>query len=348
MISATMMMAPLRNWFHSGGTPAQRHDVDDQLEGQDTGERAEHGALAAVEADAADDRRGEDLEDPAAALGWPRWSRSGRCRGFRRRRRGRRRGQHDPRDAVDADAGGAGRLRVAADRVQRPAVPQLCQGAPPRAKSSQAHPDGGRACPARTPCPGRRRRRAARTMDWPSERPTCSPRSMVSVPRVTMKPLRRSLRMRKPLTAPMMAPTSRQSGTAVHSGRRPSPLNRPPLVGRTSHTAMTGATPMVDSSDRSIRPLIRMKAVARTNRLSSVDCWSTPMRLSEVRKAGETMNPIRPRTRIAGTRDSSRKRPRSTRRRRGVRGVRLGRAHCGLGEISGGGHDVPSVLVCAG
>jgi hypothetical protein len=117
-------------------------------------------------------------------------------------------------------------------------------------------------------------------MDWPLEIATCRPRSMVSAPRVTMKPLSRSLRMRKPLNAPMSAPTSRQSGTENPPGSRPSPLNRPPFVGSTIQTAMTGATPIVDSSDRSIRPQIRISASARTSRLSSVDCWATPTRLS--------------------------------------------------------------------
>lgn len=68
---------------------------------------------------------------------------------------------------------------------------------------------------------------------------------------------------------------------------------------------MTGAIPIVDSSDRSIRPQIRMKAWASTSKLSSEDCWMTLIRFSEDRNTGETMNPITISTRITGTKEKS-------------------------------------------
>lgn len=130
---------------------------------------------------------------------------------------------------------------------------------------------------------------------------------MVSMPSVAMKPLTRSLRIRKPLIAPMTRPTSRQTGIEDQVGNRPMPWKvAGPLLGSTSHIAMTGATPMVDSSDRSIRPHIRIIASASTSRLSSLLCWSTPIRLSEVRNTGDTMKPMTPSTKITGISDRSR------------------------------------------
>ena len=115
------------------------------------------------------------------------------------------------------------------------------------------------------------------------------PCSIVSMPRVTTKPFRFIFRIRKPFTAPTAAPTSRQIGIASHAAPKPRPLNRLPDVGSTSHSAITGASVTVDSSDRSMRPLIRISASARTRTLSSVDCWSIARKLSEVRKSGDSM-----------------------------------------------------------
>jgi hypothetical protein len=91
------------------------------------------------------------------------------------------------------------------------------------------------------------------------------------------------------LTPPISRPASRQTGIAVHTGSRSRPAKRLPSVGSTSHIAITGAMPIVDSSDRSIRPQIRISAWPSTNRLSSLDCWTTLMRFVEVRNTGETM-----------------------------------------------------------
>lgn len=142
-------------------------------------------------------------------------------------------------------------------------------------------------------------------IDLPSVIPMCSPRSIISMPSVAMKPLTRSLSIRKPLKAPIARPASRQSGIAVHAGSSPSPVKRSPDDGRTSHSAMTGAIPIVDSSDRSMRPQMRMKAWASTSRLSSDDCWMTLIRFCDVRNTGETMNPITISTRITGTSEKS-------------------------------------------
>src|SRR4051812_43225640 len=51
-----------------GGHPGQGQHINDHKKQQYARERAEHAALAAVEAHAADDRRREHLEDGPAAL----------------------------------------------------------------------------------------------------------------------------------------------------------------------------------------------------------------------------------------------------------------------------------------
>ena len=150
-----------------------------------------------------------------------------------------------------------------------------------------------------------------------------------------MKPLTRSLRIRKPLTAPIAAPTGqaerdrRPGGQQLRARRSARRRRAAPATGRSP-----GARPMVDSSDRSIRPLIRISASPSTSRPSSVDCWTTPIRLSWVRNAGETMKPMTPSTKITGTRDRSRQRAEvdpGPAARRAVHRVG-GRRRCGLGH----------------
>src|SRR2546423_1875068 len=147
-------------------------------------------------------------------------------------------------------------------------------------------------------------------MELPPLMPSCRPRSVMSVPRVRMNALIRILRMMIPLIRPIRAPASRQTGTVVQPGSRPSPVNRPPCVGVASHIASTGATPIVDSSDRSIRPAMRIMASPSTSRLSSVHCWSTSVRLPRVRKFGLTMNPMISSSPITGSSERSRSRAR--------------------------------------
>src|SRR5436305_4075208 len=127
------------------------------------------------------------------------------------------------------------------------------------------------------------------------------------MPSVQMNALIRTFRITKAFTRPIAAPITRVIGTTVHPGSRSSPANRPP-AGAISHTAITGATPIVDSSDRSIRPAMRISASPSTSRLSSVHCCRTAVMLSTVRKVGLTMNPTSRSSRMNGISARSRKR----------------------------------------
>src|SRR5438067_3767810 len=166
-------------------------------------------------------------------------------------------------------------------------------------------------------------------IDAPPLMPSCRPRSAMSMPSVQMNALIRIFVATSPLIRPISAPISRHSGTVLQVGRTPRPANRPPCAGITSHAASTGATPTVDSSDRSIRPAIRIIASPRTSRLSSVHCWSTSVRLPAVRKFGLTMNPTSSSRPITGISEKSRSRATQTRRPRGG-ATRPGTTTCGL------------------
>ena len=120
----------------------------------------------------------------------------------------------------------------------------------------------------------------------PPVKPTCSPRSTISMPSVTMKALSRNLRIRKPLTKPIAAPISSVSGMASSCGRTR------PKAPVTISTASAGARPTVDSSDRSNLPEIRIIASASTTSDSSVCCCSTLVRFCVVRNTGSTKKPI--------------------------------------------------------
>ncbi len=152
----------------------QRQQVLHDAEQQHAGQRAEHRALAAVERDAADHRRGEHGEDHAVALvGADRAD----IAGDREAADG---GEHArqhvdaPGDALDADAGGARRLRVAADRVERPAEPVIAQHERRDQEGQRREPHGERQA-EEGDCPSARRtRRAGRTASgrwW--RRPAC-------------------------------------------------------------------------------------------------------------------------------------------------------------------------------
>src|SRR5689334_546597 len=158
----------------------------------------------------------------------------------------------------------------------------------------------------------------------PPEIPVSSPRSTMSMPSVTMKPLRPNRTMSKPLNAPMRAPTSSTTGTARPGGTtcRPSPWV---TDGSTmSQAAMPGARPNVDSSERSILPLIKTIVSASTTMEISDMLCRTLMMLSDCRKTGLTMKPTIATATMAGTRARSRKRAMAGSFRRG--GVSIGEA----------------------
>src|SRR5690606_38070630 len=99
--------------------------VLDQADDEDAGERAEDGALAAVHADAADDGRREDHEDPVDAHAGADGTEPPGLQDARQRGERAAEDEHAPQHPVHPDAGGAGRVDVAADRGQGPADPQV-------------------------------------------------------------------------------------------------------------------------------------------------------------------------------------------------------------------------------
>lgn len=114
--------------------------------------------------------------------------------------------------------------------------------------------------------------------------------------------------IRNPLNQPIAAPTSSASGITSAPG---SPSPKPPAAaGTTSMTAIAGAVPTVDSSDRSNLPAIRIIASASTSSEIAACCWSTLVRLPAVRKIGSAIAPTMSRSTITGTRVRSRKRAR--------------------------------------
>src|SRR2546430_3515098 len=188
----------------------------------------------------------------------------------------------------------------------RPCRNQLNATMPTANSTTQIHTDAG--TPSQAARPRYLMELGSSNTDWPPVMAICRPRRVISMPRVTMNALSRTFSTSRPLRAPISAPMARHSGTAVQPGRTPRPLNRLPWVGRTSHTAITGARPTVDSSDRSIRATRRINASASTTRLSSVLCWSTATMLPSCRKNGLAMNPATGSSPITGIRAKSRNR----------------------------------------
>src|SRR4051794_33356445 len=136
--------------------------------------------------------------------------------------------------------------------------------------------------------------------------PVSRPRSTISMPSVTMKPLRRNRTISRPLTQPMARPTARVIGIDHAPDSQPRPCVTPGAS--TSQAATPGASPNVDSSDRSIRPAISTSASASTSSEISDCCCSTLTRLSQCRNTGLTKYPTMPITMIAGTSARSRRR----------------------------------------
>jgi hypothetical protein len=116
--------------------------------------------------------------------------------------------------------------------------------------------------------------------------PVSRPRSTISMPSVTMKPLSRNFTISSPFTKPISAPTRSVIGIDHAPYSQPSPCVMP--VGSTSQAASPGASPNVDSSDRSIRPQSSTSASASTSSEISDCCWRMLMRFSRSRKTGLT------------------------------------------------------------
>src|SRR5271169_6149575 len=148
--------------------------------------------------------------------------------------------------------------------------------------------------------------------------PSCTPRSRISIARVTMKALSRSRTIRKPLIAPTTAPVNSTTGIASHHA---SPTPEPPTSTflMISHAPSIGASPTTDSSDKSNFPASRIKVSAITTTESSEDCCRMLRKLSLVRKASEANAPMTITSTITGISVSSRN-PSSAPRCRGTAG----------------------------
>src|ERR1700722_14617918 len=135
--------------------------------------------------------------------------------------------------------------------------------------------------------------------------PSCTPRSRISIASVTMNALSRNRTIRKPLTAPTIAPVNSTTGIASHHA---SPTPEPPISTSLviSHAPSIGASPTTDSSDRSNFPLSRIRVSAITTTESSEDCCRMLRKLSAVRKASEANAPMTITSTITGISDSSR------------------------------------------
>src|SRR4051794_15819477 len=136
--------------------------------------------------------------------------------------------------------------------------------------------------------------------------PVSSPRSVISIPSVTMKPFSRKRTMNNALIRPTAAPTSSTIGMAHALPSSPSPCETP--TGAISQAAIPGASPNVDSSERSILPTSSTSVSARTRTpISDIVC-RTLMMLSSCRNTGLTIWPTIAITTIAGTSARSRSR----------------------------------------
>src|SRR4051812_33371831 len=121
-----------------------------------------------------------------------------------------------------------------------------------------------------------------------------------------MKPLRPKRTISSALARPITAPTASVIGIAQALLSSPSPWATP--VGAINQAATPGASPNVDSSDRSILPTSSTSVWASTSNPTSDICWRTLSRLSECRKTGLTICPTMPMRMIAGTSAKSRSR----------------------------------------
>ena len=159
----------------------------------------------------------------------------------------------------------------------------------PMANSSRAQPDRRRdAEPLRRAQIQHRDGRLKNV--WPPEMPVSRPRSTISMPRVTMKPLSPKRMISRALTAPMARPTARVTGTAQPPGSRPSPCAGALGDGQPGGDARAPGpwwTPATGPSARRSGPASR-PAPGRRSRTSSA---GSLIRLSFCRNTGLTMWP---------------------------------------------------------
>src|SRR5690349_11720052 len=135
----------------------------------------------------------------------------------------------------------------------------------------------------------------------PSVAPTRSPRRTISIASVTMKAFSFSFTIRKPLNAPITAPTTRITAMPAKAGHCV-----PKPDGMTSSAPTAGAMPTVDSSDRSNLPEISTSDSPSTTSASAADAPRMLIRLPVVRKLSLTIAPMTSSTASAGSNASSR------------------------------------------
>src|SRR5690349_6191201 len=169
------------------------------------------------------------------------------------------------------------------------------------------------------------------------------------MPRVTTNPLSPNRTISSALSAPTTTPTSSTTGTAVQDGSSPSEWP-PPIV---SQAATPGASPNVDSSERSILPTTRTIVWASTSSAISDIVCRMLITLSYWRNTGFTSWPTTAIAMIPGTSAKSRIRARAM--RRGARGA-PGSVRGGTSTAAGlsgievdsfhGGHDLAVLPAC--
>jgi hypothetical protein len=121
---------------------------------------------------------------------------------------------------------------------------------------------------------------------------------MIVIASVQMKPLRRNLTMAKPLMRPTAAPTA--SSTRM-PGTQPQSVPAPKAAtGTISHAEIIGASPKVDSSDRSMPPIMMIRDSPMTTIPSADACWPTPARFPTEKKYGLASEPMIRSTAITG------------------------------------------------
>ena len=106
--------------------------------------------------------------------------------------------------------------------------------------------------------------------------------------------------------APTSAPTASAIGTAQTPATRSSPWFTP--LGSVSQAAMPGASPTVDSSERSILPVSRISDSATTSSAIHAMVDSRSSNVARVRNAGYRMLPSTTIAMIGGTSAKSRSR----------------------------------------
>ena len=134
------------------------------------------------------------------------------------------------------------------------------------------------------------------------------------MPSVTMKPFSRPFTISTPLIRPIAAPTaSRMTSPRYGLSCRPLPNA---LTGRISQAATIGARPNVDSRDRSMPPIIRIRLSPTTTTPRAEICCPIPAMFVTVRKAGLTIVPTTSSKTSTGSSATSRSRPTFMPRRR--------------------------------